>query len=135
MACVLLCFLGFAKLAPPKDSELHEPACMYDISDDKALLFINTIMNKSFRLWCGPRYKQEKSKRTEQRDLRLASYTELFVLTLGADFKGKSSRNIFTKLFTRQDIDKSDKGRGERTHAPAIAAGEGKSDNSRYWSF
>jgi hypothetical protein len=35
--------------------------------DDKALLFINTIINKSFRLWCGPRYKQEKSKRTEQR--------------------------------------------------------------------
>ena len=29
--------------------------------------FINTIINKSFRLWCGPRYKQEKSKRTQQR--------------------------------------------------------------------
>jgi hypothetical protein len=37
-------------------------------SDDKALLFINTIINKLFRFWCGPRgwYKQEKSKRTEQ---------------------------------------------------------------------
>ena len=34
--------------------------------DDKALSFRNIISNKSFRLWCGPRYKQEKSKRTEQ---------------------------------------------------------------------
>ena len=38
-----------------------------NLADDKALLFIKTIINKLFRLWCGPRYKQEKSKRTEQR--------------------------------------------------------------------
>jgi hypothetical protein len=33
--------------------------------DDKVLLFRSIVINKSIRLWCGPRYKQEKSKRDE----------------------------------------------------------------------
>ena len=31
--------------------------------NDKVLLFKNIISNKLFLLWCGPQYKQEKSKR------------------------------------------------------------------------
>ena len=46
--------------------------------DDKALLFINTITNKSFRLWCGPQYKQEQSKRTEQRVQKPRQLVQLF---------------------------------------------------------
>ena len=51
---------------------------LINMYEDKVLLFRNIIINKSFRLWCGPRYKQEKSKRTEQRVQKPRQLVQLF---------------------------------------------------------